>query len=219
MKYLLTSAGITNDKIADALAALAGKPLCELSILFVPTAANTEKDDKRWLIENLTDIESQGFKLIDILDVAAVSDEIWKPRFFNADIICVGGGNEKYLASLFSKIGMKEFLTMLPDNKVYMGISAGSMVTGHFIPNELYGLVYPEENFSEPEKHEMMLQNLCFIPHLNSNFFQHVRKKSLDSLDEKFTKTVYAMDDETALAIDGNQPNFVGTGEYWSSIK
>ena len=68
MKYLLTSSGLRNDAIADALSSLLQKPLSETDILFVPTAANTDGGDKRWLIENLKDFERYNFKSIDILN-------------------------------------------------------------------------------------------------------------------------------------------------------
>src|SRR3954463_13241413 len=38
MKYLLTSAGITNPSIHDALVELLGKPIAECSALCIPTA-------------------------------------------------------------------------------------------------------------------------------------------------------------------------------------
>ena len=38
MKLLLTSAGISNTSIHDALVELLGKPIAEASALFVPTA-------------------------------------------------------------------------------------------------------------------------------------------------------------------------------------
>ena len=38
MKLLLTSGGITNDSIRNALVALLGKPIAEATALFVPTA-------------------------------------------------------------------------------------------------------------------------------------------------------------------------------------
>src|SRR3989442_1553834 len=39
MKYLLTSSGISNDSIHDALVDLLGKPIAESSALCIPTAA------------------------------------------------------------------------------------------------------------------------------------------------------------------------------------
>ena len=38
MKFLLTSSGISNTSIHDALVGLLGKPIAESSALFIPTA-------------------------------------------------------------------------------------------------------------------------------------------------------------------------------------
>ena len=38
MKFLLTSGGITNDSIRNALVDLLGKPIAESSALYIPTA-------------------------------------------------------------------------------------------------------------------------------------------------------------------------------------
>jgi dipeptidase E len=220
MNLLLTSAGLTNSQIADELARLAGRPLTELSLLFVPTAANSEGGDKRWIIDNLNDFKKYNFKSIDILDVAAVDRENWQTRCKGVDVICMGGGNEKYLAEVFEKIGMKEFLGTMRKDQVYMGISAGSMVAGQYISDELYALVYPEEaSFGAVSAKPMALYNFCFIPHLNSDFFQHIRKEGLDALKDRFTSDVYSMDDYTAISILENNVNIIGEGNYWVSKK
>jgi dipeptidase E len=216
MKFLLTSAGIKNDAIAQTLSELLNKPLTETNLLFIPTAANTEGEDKRWLIGNLKDFEKYNFKSIDILDIAAVSNDVWQKRFQEKDVVCFGGGNEKYLAEIFGQVGMKDFLTTLPDTKVYMGISAGSMVTGTFMSPELYPVIFPEEDFGETTENPMEIHDFIFIPHLNSDFFTHIRKETLENVKDRFTTNVYATDDETAIAIDGNKLEIVGTGDYWT---
>jgi dipeptidase E len=215
MKFLLTSAGIRNEAIASALLRLLKKPFTEASVLFIPTAANTEGDDKRWLLENLTDFEKYNFKSIDILDVAAVTKDIWQKRFEEKDLICFGGGNEKYLAEVLDQVGMKDFLANILDNKVYMGISAGSMVTGAFMPEKMYPEIFPEEDFGRTIKDPMGFHNFCFIPHLNSEFFVHLRKEVLENVKNTFTSDVYAMDDETSLLIDSGKIEIVGTGDSW----
>lgn len=214
MKLLLTSAGLKNNSIALALSNLSNRPLTELNLLFVPTAANTEGGDKGWLIDNLKDFQKYNFKSIDILDIVAVSTEQWKERFQEKDIICFGGGNEKYLAEIFEKLEMKKFLSSL-DDKVYMGISAGSMVAGNFMPNELYPSIFPEEDFGEITKGGIELYNFCFIPHLNSDFFAHIRKEVLEGIKDKFITDVYSTDDETAIIIDDNKVKLVGNGDSW----
>jgi len=217
MKFLLTSAGIKNDAIAEALAGLVGRPLTELSIIHIPTAANSGSDDKSWMIDNLVELQKRDFKSIDILDVAAVEAELWQPRLRAADIISVGGGDEQYIAKVFRKIGMKDFLLSLPDTKVYMGMSAGSMVTGHYVPYEVLRMVYPEESFEDLNEKPLGLCELTFIPHLNSKWFSHVNKDNLEKFRSQFEHVTYATDDETALAVVEGSVRVVGAGDYWRS--
>ena len=215
MKLFLTSSGITNNILANALSLLAGKPLSEINLLFIPTAANTEGEDKSWLINNLVDFQKLNLRSIDILDIAAVTPDVWQERFLKKDVICFGGGNEKYLAEVFDTARMKEFLALMPENIVYMGISAGSMVAGKFMPDTLYPKIFPEEDFGSGKSAAIAMYDFCFIPHLNSDFFIHNRKENLDGLKDAFETDVYATDDETAIAIDGDHLEIVGTGESW----
>lgn len=217
MKLLLTSAGITNGAIADALAELAGRPLTELSIIHIPTAANTEGGDKGWVINDLVNLQKQQFKSVDILDVAAVGPEIWHPRLAAADIICFGGGNEQYLAKVCKEIGMKDFLLSIMEKKVYMGISAGSMVAGKYLPHELSAVLYPEEDFHDTAEQPMELYGFCFIPHLDSEWFAHVRTETLAGMKSRFAHPVYSTDDQTAVALHDGSLKIVGSGAHWTS--
>lgn len=219
MKLLLTSSGISNEAIAKALSGLAGRPLSELSIIHIPTAANSWGDDKGWVIDDLVKLQKQHFKSIDILDVAAVPPEVWKPRLMTADIISVGGGDEQYLAKVFREIGMKEFLLSVPDTKVYMGTSAGSMVAGRYLPYEVLKIIYPEEDFGDLLESPMEFYDFLFIPHLNSEWFTHVTEDNLDKLKDKFEYSAYATDDETAIKIDGANVEIVGKGNHWKYSK
>lgn len=216
MKLLLTSAGITNDPIAKALSELAGRPLSELSIIHIPTAANTEEGDKGWMIDDLVRLQKR-FKSVDLLDVASVPAEIWKPRLLAADIISFGGGNEQYLAKVCRDIGMKEFMLSCLDSKVYMGISAGSMAAGKYLPHELAEKLYPEEDFHDTAESPMELYQFCFIPHLNSEWFAHVRTEALENVKDQFESLVIATDDETAIKIDGEALSIIGPGVSWRS--
>src|SRR3989338_1059346 len=86
MKLLLTSGGITNTSIASALFDLVGKKPEDTSLVFIPTAANAEKGDKEWFIDDLVNLKKQNFKSIDIADISAVDEKIWRPKFEEAVI-------------------------------------------------------------------------------------------------------------------------------------
>ncbi len=217
MKLLLTSSSISNDSIAQALSGLVGRPLTEVSIIHIPTAANSWGDDKGWVIDDLVKLQKQHFKSIDILDIAAVPPEIWKPRLQAADVISVGGGDEQYLAKIFREIGMKEFLLSVTDTKVYMGTSAGSMVAGRYLPYELLKTIYPEEDFGNLLESPMGFYDFIFVPHLNSKWFTHVTEENLEKIKGKFEYPAYSTDDETAIKIDGTNVEIIGKGNHWKS--
>ncbi|MDB5188072.1 MAG: hypothetical protein JWO50_592 [Candidatus Kaiserbacteria bacterium] len=127
MKLLLTSAGITNQSIADSLIDLVGKKVEDIKIGFIPTAANIEKGNKDWFIRQFIDLYAYGFTWIDIVDIS-IPEIDWKNRFAETDVIMVSGGNTFYLLEQIRKAGFAEWLKTIQDTKVYVGISAGSIV-------------------------------------------------------------------------------------------
>ncbi len=212
MKLLLTSAGLRNEAIINALEALLGKPLTSAKVLFLTTAANTGVDDKRWLLDNLNEFTKAGVASLDVLDIAGLPKEVWQPHFVHADILCVGGGDERYLAHVFAAQNMKEELTPFLTSKVYMGISAGSMVVGTLLPADLTKAIFIEEDFRTTGGEGLGFVPFAYVPHLNSSFFS-LRKERLDRLQTQFDRPVYASDDETALMIVNGVVTKVGKGE------
>src|SRR3989344_6928319 len=97
MKLLLTSGGITNQSIAKALFDLVGKKPEDTSLVFVPTAANVETENKDWFINDLINLKKQNFKSIFITDISAVPESIWRPQMEKADILFFEGGDTYYL--------------------------------------------------------------------------------------------------------------------------
>ena len=57
MKLLLTSSGITNQSIANALFELTGKKPEDTTVVFIPTAATIETGDKDWFITDLMNLK------------------------------------------------------------------------------------------------------------------------------------------------------------------
>ncbi|MBI4159546.1 Type 1 glutamine amidotransferase-like domain-containing protein [Candidatus Wolfebacteria bacterium] len=133
MKLLLTSAGVTNKSIENALLDLLRKPFSETKLAFIPTAANAEAGNKGWLIDDLRRLKDLGFTDIDIIDISALPKEIWLSRLESADILMFGGGNTFYLMHWLKKSGLADMLPEMLKKKVYAGISAGSMVTAKSI--------------------------------------------------------------------------------------
>jgi dipeptidase E len=126
MKLLLTSAGITNQTLADAFRDLVGKRAEEVRIGFISTAATVEEGDMSWYTAQLENLNKFGFKDVDIVDVS--TDVNWQDRLISKDAIVVSGGNTFYLLDQMRKTGFGEWFKKVLDQKVYVGISAGSIV-------------------------------------------------------------------------------------------
>lgn len=213
MKFLLTSSGISNTSIEKALFDLVRKEASETIVVFVPTAANKVADDKSWLVKNFTDFLRLGLKSFDIVDIAAVPRENWLTRFESADVLCFGGGDEQYLAKVMRESGVADTLPELLKTRIYMGISAGSMVAGKLLPSELTRELWPEEAFVGNET-GLGLLDLSLLPHLNSDYFAHLRAELIRSLVSKFPTTAYALDDMSALKIVDDEIEVVTEGEF-----
>lgn len=87
MKLLLTSNGITNTSIANALFELTGKKPEDTTIVFIPTASNVEPGNKDWFITDLMNLKKHNFKSIEITDISAIEEKIWRPSLERADVL------------------------------------------------------------------------------------------------------------------------------------
>lgn len=212
MKFLLTSAGYKNDSIVTALKSLLGRDIKDAKLVFIPTAVNVEEGDKEWLINDLHRCVELGFKEVDIVDIAAVSKEIWQKRVENADVIMVGGGNAYYLMEQMKKSGLTEVLPELLKTKIYVGVSAGSMVMAPKLKEEVLHMIY-DEAFEGADNEGLGLVDFLVVPHLHSPYFPRIAQ-IIDSVAKQVDIPLYALDDESAVkVIDGNI-EVVSEGEW-----
>lgn len=213
MKLLLTSGGITNDTIKNALAGLVGKPFSKTSLTFIPTAADIEPYDKSWLVEDLYNCKKLGLKQIDIVDISALSKELWEPRLKSADILFFGGGNTFHLMYWINKSSLAKMLKSLLKTRVYAGISAGSMVAGKTISSNSKKLYY-EDLFGYQDEKALGFVDFQIRPHLNSPHFPDVQEKALRKLAKGAKEKVYAIDDNMAIKVVDGKVEVVGEGKY-----
>jgi len=213
MKLLLTSSGITNDSIANALFELTGKRPEDTTIVFIPTASNVETGNKDRLITDLMNLKKQNFKSIEITDISAVDEKIWKPSLERADVLFFEGGNTYYLMRCLNKSGIKELLPELLKNKVYIGVSAGSMVTSPSLILKLSQEIYEEDMLETEELLGLNFVDFYFLPHLNSKHFRKMRKENIEKIKQKIQWTIYALDDNSALKIIDNKIEVISEWE------
>ena len=136
MKLLLTSAGISNPSIRDALVGLLGKPIAEASALFIPTAIYGVPEGSgigyRVIRGTLGDpFCDMGWKSLGLLELTALPTlkrERWGRWIDQADALLVGGGDCQYLTYWMQQSGLADLLPSLLGRMVYVGLSAGSMI-------------------------------------------------------------------------------------------
>ena len=214
MKLLLTSAGLTNKSIINALLELTQKPFDKLNLLFIPTAANIEVWDKGWMIDNLYQCQKIGFNEVDIIDIAAVSKEIWLPRFEKADILMFWWWNSFYLLNKIEKSWLKEMLPEMLKSKVFVWISAWSMIACESMDLSTSKRLYDEDLNGNETDEWMWFTDVLVRPHLNSPYFPNLNLENLEDSSKEFPETFYAIDDDSAIKVDGDKIEVVSEGVW-----
>lgn len=206
MKLLLTSAGFSNASIVGALRKVVkGK----IRVAFVPTAANVTNGEKSWLINDL--VQCQKLGSVDIVDISAIEKEVWLPRLQKANVIVVGGGNVSHLIGWMIKSGLKNELPMLLKERIYVGISAGSIVASKTI--------WASSEFLYDQEAENVPEGLGYVsfhirPHLDSPDFPKVRDENLKEIAKKFHEELYALDDQSAVLCNEGKIEVVSEGKW-----
>ncbi len=141
MKLLLTSAGISNPSIHEVLAELLGKPIAESSALCIPTAIYPHRGGATGAYRFISGTATSplcelGWKSLGVLELTAlpsVDKENWIPAVEETDALLVFGGDVLYLRRWMRESGLADLFGSLRREVVYVGISAGSMVTSSVI--------------------------------------------------------------------------------------
>ena len=206
MKLLLTSAGFSNKSIVEALESLASKPLGELKVAFNNTASNFEGGDKSdWLIKDLIDCKNM-FVSVDIVDISALPQEKWEPRLRDADVLLFEGGNTFHLMYWIRKSGLDKILPELLKDRIYVGISAGSMVMTQGLFLSESELLYDEDPGDDIAQDKALgYVDFNIMPHFNSKDFPDVNEINLKRVSKESLYPLYALDDDSAIKINGDK--------------
>ena len=213
MKLLLTSGGLSNKSIINALADLLQKPFSNAKLAVIPTAMNVEIGDKSWFIKDLENLKGLGFESIDIVDISAIPRDVWEPKIREAGILLFGGGNTYHLVYWLKKSGLADLLPELLKTRVYVGISAGSIVVSHKISTSTSEKDYSKE-IAHKDDNGLGFVNFNIRPHFNSPYFPKLTKEYIKELAGKIKEPLYAIDDKTAIKITDGDVEVITEGEY-----
>lgn len=213
MKLLLTSGGLNNATIIIALRELVGMDFKDARLAFIPTASNPVPGDKWWLIKDFVKCKELGFREVDIVEIAAIPQDIWEPRLRNADVIMVGGGYTAYLMEQIKKSGLQRLLPELLESRVYVGVSSGSMVTAPRFRDKEVNLLLGEPD-NDDETHEgLNLVDFLVAPHVNAPHSPRFTEL-MAQLAKNTGVPLYVIDDNTAIKVIDGKPKIVTEGKW-----
>jgi dipeptidase E len=216
LKLLLTSAGVKNASIHDALVGLLGKPIVESSALCIPTAGYGHpmgSPGGAWRFitgQSSTPMCELGWKSLGVLELTAlpsIGEERWMPWVREADVLLVGGGDALYLCHWMRQSGLADLLPSL--HAVWVGLSAGSMVMTPSIGEDFVGWKPPTGG-----DETLGLVDFSIFPHLDHPDLPENTMAEAERWAAGMPSPAYAIDDQTAIKVTDGTVEVVSEGHW-----
>ncbi len=239
MKLLLTSSGISNNSIHNALVSLLGKPIAECNALLIPTAIYPFPGGAYFAHQAIcgntkSPFAQLGWKSIGVLELTAlpgIDKKAWVPSVEEADALLVWGGDPVYLTYWMQQSGLADLFPSLPKGLVYVGVSAGSMAVSSFFGetyhNPPYGInsAHSSETivFDTPEgeisgafvtAQGAGLVDFALIPHFDNGDHLDACGTNAEKWAAKLPVPVYAIDDNTAIKVTDGTVEVISEGNW-----
>jgi dipeptidase E len=237
MQLLLTSGGITNPSIRNALEELLGKPIAESTALVVPTAilpfsVGAEMAARLIRGEVATPLTEIGWKTVGLLELTAlpsIGKEAWIPAVQSADALLFWGGDPLYLSFWLQESGLADLLPSL--SSVYVGVSAGAIAActtfgeTYTEPRTASGTPLTSEEivFDTPDGEVSRtlvtasgagLVDVAVIPHLDNPNHEDASLPNAEKWAAMLPVPTYAIDDQTALKVVDGVVDVVTEGSW-----
>jgi dipeptidase E len=238
VKLLLTSSGISNGHIRDALVQLLGKPIAEAKALVVPTAIHPFASGPELAARlvrgevgaSLTGLGWASLGLLELTTLPSIDEEVWLPTVQSADALLVWGGDPLYLSFWLQESGLAAHLPSL-GGPVYVGTSAGAMATAttfgetYTEPRRASGrpLTSEDMTFATPDGEVSRtfvtaagagFVDFALIPHLDNPGHPDASLANAQEWAAKLPLPTYAIDDETALSVTDGVVDVVSEGSW-----
>ena len=221
MRLLLTSAGVKNPSIHNALVDLLGKPIADSSALCIPTAqyGHPQRRSGRgaWrFISGRTEnpMSELGWKSLGVLELTAlpsIDEERWVPLVRETDVLLAAGGDALYLCHWMRESGLADLLPSL-NEMVWVGLSAGSMVMTPRIGEDFVGWKPPTGG-----DETLGVVDFSICPHVNPEGMPGNSMAEAESWAAGIQGPAYAIDDETAIKVSDGNVEVVSEG-HWRQL-
>lgn len=217
MKLLLTSAGINNKSIHDALVDMLDKPIGESNALCIPTAMYGHPwvgpGVKTWEFisgNSENPMVNLGWKSVGVLELTAlpsIDEDRWLPQVLETDVLLVSGGDALYLSYWMKQSGLADLLPSL--KAVYVGMSAGSMVMAPNIGEYFVGWTPPGGS-----DETLRLVDFSIFPHLDHEMLPGNTMAATEGWAAGMKCPAYAMDDQTAIKVIDGTVEVISQGHW-----
>jgi dipeptidase E len=217
-RLLLTSAGVRNATIHDALVELLGRPIEDCTALCIPTAMyghpHAGPGENVWEFvagrseQPMVELGWKSVGLIELTALPSIDEERWVPLVREADVLLVSGGDALYLCHWMRECGLTDLLPQL-DDTVWIGMSAGSMVMTPRIGKEFVGWRPPAG-----DDRALGLVDFSIFPHLDHELLPDNTLASAERWAAGLDCPAYAIDDETALRVIDGAVDVVSEGQW-----
>jgi dipeptidase E len=216
MKLLLTSAGVKNASIHNALVDLLGKPIGECTALCITTASYALRNGPALAWSFITGEGSEtpmtelGWESVGVLELTALpslDQAIWLPSVQETDVLLVNGGDPLYLSYWMRQSGLADLLPSL--RAVYVGLSAGSMVMAPCIGEHFVGWTPPTGG-----DETLGLVDFAMFPHLDHAMLPHNFMADAERWAAGMRVPGYAIDDQTAIKVVDGSIEVISEGHW-----
>lgn len=207
MKLLLTSGGVRNASIREALVGLLGKPIEDSTALCIPSAQwghpmcgpGSVRD---FVVDeppgSMTGLGWQSVGVLELTAMPTIDRERWVPWVQEVDALLVDGGEATYLCHWLRESGLADLLPTLSET-VWVGVSAGSMVMTPRIGRDF--VQWP----SAPDDRTLGVVDFSIFPHVGHEMMPDNTLAEAERWAVEVGGPAYAIDDQTAIqVVDGN---------------
>ncbi|GCE12701.1 Type 1 glutamine amidotransferase-like domain-containing protein [Tengunoibacter tsumagoiensis] len=220
MKFLLTSAGISNDSICTSLVDLLGKPIAESSALYIPTALHANSNGPAMITRlirgeinnSMCKLEWKSLGVLELTALPSLDKEQWLPRVQKTDALLVEGGDPLYLSYWMQQSGLADLLPELLRETVYVGLSAGSMVMAPSIGEDFVRWKPPTGG-----DRTLGLVDFAMFPHLDNPSMPDNSLADAEKWAANMPVPAYLIDDQTAIQVVDGVIKVISEG-HWKRV-
>jgi len=199
-KILLSSAGFENPHIGQLFLKLIRKPVENIRILFVPTAAITP-EELFYIEKSKQELFQMGIKE-EQLHILTLDSPVDEKEIARSDVLYVCGGNTFHLLQIIRETNFTQFIKkFIAQGKLYFGVSAGSIILGPSIE-----IAVP---FDENKEKMDNFTGLGLIQDVLSPHFVPEEKKLIDEYRAKLPYPITPLTDQQAFLVTDEESKIV----------